>query len=192
MLKKMISIKILVLFFFSPIIYPMQNVHHQLLAQEKKETDRQKILDQAQSMYYEGQFTEAVNLVRSCLADEAISRDERIQAYKILSQVAMARDNDVQAREIIRQILKLDPQYKPTIEEEPPRFVKLVEEVRQGDITPQATPHVKKAGIGLPSWLYYTAAGAAVVTGSLIYIVNGENGSKKNKPLDLPPDWPDR
>lgn len=192
MLKKIISIKILVFLLFFQTTYPVLNFDHHLLAQEQKDPNRQKILDQAQRLYYEGQFTEAVNLVRSCLTDEAISTAERIRAYKILSQVAMARDNDEQAREIIRQIIKLDPEYRPTIDEEPPRFVKMVEEVRQGDITPQAKSEVKEAKSGLPSWLYYTAAGAAVLTGTLIYIVNGENGSKKNKPLDLPPDWPSR
>lgn len=189
----LISIKLCFFLLIVQSAPPLMFFNSKVVAQEQESSTCQKILDQAQRLYYEGHFTEAVNLVKSCLTDSKITKSERINAYKILSQVAMALDNFEQAKEIIRQMLKLDPEYQPTIEEEPPRFIELVETVRMESSTAAAKSTLEKQDSKIPGWFYYTVAGVAVATGTYFFMTNGDQSAKKkDKILDSPPDWPNR
>jgi len=191
LIKKTFTVSFIFCFIFVQIILPVFSSDLNLFAQNHDDSTCQKILDQAQQLYYEGKFTESVNLIKSCLTSEGITKDQRIQAYKILSQVALARGNEDQANEIIRQILKLDPDYLPTIEQEPPKFVELVATVRQqGKVIEKESGENNKI-FGLSKWVFYP--GAAVVAGvGAYFIINGDDGKKNGDPeLAQPPDWPD-
>lgn len=192
MLKKFFWLKFIFAFTVIPVFLPVL-FHPTALSAQNQETDNySKILDKAQELYYEGRFTESVNLVKSCLTDTGISPEQRVKAYKILSQVALARDNEAQAKEILRQILKINPEYNPTIEQEPPKFVQLVASVR-GEIQKQtATAEPAKVEVSQSNhWRWYTAgAAAAVGIGAAILLGGNDGGNEKDGALSKPPPWP--
>jgi tetratricopeptide (TPR) repeat protein len=178
----------IILVVFIDAVIPVNTSEIRFFAQESESSQCRQILNKAQELYYESKFDEAVNLVKSCITGKNLSVDEKRQAYKILSQVALARGNKEKARETIRYLLKIDPDYRPTIEQEPPSYVQLVESVRAEMKTKEEEPAVKKERKGISKWWYYTAG--AVVAGSAYLLINSshDNGGKA-KPLDTPPDW---
>jgi len=162
----------------------------ELFAQQSDTSDCQLILDKAQNLYYESKFDEAVNLVKSCITGRDLSKNERRQAYKILAQVALAREDEEQAKSTIRHLLKEDPDYKPTIEQDPPSYVQLVESVREEMPVQVQKTKMKAESKGISKWWYYTAG--AVVTGTTIMLLNNGDDEKKDEPLPEPPVWGDK
>lgn len=151
-----------------------------------QQTECSKILNKAQNLYFEGKFDESVNLIQSCMASEELTKVERRQAYKIMSKVEFARGDQDKAKGNIRLLLQIDPDFKPTIEQETPTYVQLVESVRQEIITEKNNVVVKRESKGISKWWYYSAG--AVVAGTAYILFNG-NDKKKDKPLDTPPPW---
>jgi len=167
------------------VLSPVLNEHGILNAQQ---TNCSKILEQAQNLYYEGKFDESVNLIESCMASEALTEDERRQAYKIMSRVELARGDQEKAKENIRLLLQVDPDYQPTIEQETPTFVQLVESLRSEIDKSERKAVVQQESKSISKWWYYSAG--AVVAGSVYFLLN--NGyDKKDKPLKTPPPWED-
>lgn len=179
-------------FLLAQLWTPVLNINGKLFAGQLDQSDCQKILDKARNLYYEGRFDESVNLVRSCIASEEITKDERRQAYKILAQIALARNDKDKARNAVRRLLQIDPDYKPTIEQETPSYVELVESVR-AEMDSKVSHESHKAEIkedkkGISKWWYYSAG--AVVAGSAYFLLS-KDGNKKDEPLKEPPEWDD-
>jgi tetratricopeptide (TPR) repeat protein len=190
-LKKLLILKLLFIFTFVQIFLPAVS-HSSLYAQEKVQDNYGRILDKAQELYYEGRFTESFNLVKSCLTDSDISDEYKVKAYKILSQIMLARDEKNKAIEFIKQILKIDPGYNPTIEQEPPKFVELVNTVRSEVESQPVEADSKPVEIKEQKsnhWPWYAAGAAVVGIGAYIILKNGDN---KDDPLKEPPAWPER
>ena len=158
-----------------------------LVSVNAQQSDCSKVLDQAQNLYYEGKFDESMNLVQSCMASEKLTKEENRHAYKIMSQVELARGNQEKAKENIRLLLQVDPGYKPTIEQETPTYVQLVESIRSELVVEENKVVVKKESGGISKWWYYSAG--AVVAGTAIILLNNDDGKKKDKPLATPPPW---
>ena len=156
-----------------------------LLAQQ---TECSRILDKAQNLYLEGKFDESVNLIQSCTASKQLTKAERQQAYKIMSQVELARGDQDKAKQNIRLLLQENPDFQPTIEQETPTYVQLVESVRQEIITEKNNVVVKQESRtrSISKWWYYSAG--VVVAGTAYILFNGDD-KKKDKPLKLPPPW---
>jgi hypothetical protein len=166
--------------FFLLFLIPVVNIYAQ-------QSDCSKVLEQAQNLYYESKFDESMNLVQSCMASESMTKEESRQAYKIMSQVELARGNQNKARENIRMLLKIDPGYQPTIEQETPTYVQLVETVRNEIASEPKKIVVKKESRSISKWWYYSAG--AVVVGTAYILLSNDDGKKKDKPLDTPPPW---
>ena len=166
------------------VLFPIIDENDVLYAQQ---SDCSKVLDQAQNLYYEGKFDESVNLIQSCMASEELTKDESRQAYKIMSQVEIARGDQDKAQENIRLLLQVDPNYQPTIEQETPTFVQMVESVRNEIALDENNVVVKQESRSISKWWYYSAG--AVVAGTAYLLLSNDGGKKKDKPLDTPPEW---
>ena len=185
---KYLTLTLIVSFLLINFITSICDADGELFAQQSDESDCSIILKQAQNMYYEGRFDESVNLIKSCLTSKELTNDERRQAYKIFSQVELARDNKDEAIKIISQILKMDSTYQPTIEQETPTYVQLVDSVRSEMTTEIKVKPAIIENKGISKWWYYSAG--AVVVGSTLLLL-GNDDEKKNEPLKLPPNWED-
>ena len=82
----------------------------------------------------------------------------------------------------------MDSTYKPTIEQETPTYVQLVDSVRSEMTTETKVEPIIVESKGISKWWYYSAG--AVVVGSTLLLL-GNDDKKKDKPLKLPPNWED-
>jgi hypothetical protein len=155
--------------------------------QEQTNQSVQDKLTAAEELYYEGVFDKALILIHACLQDKAIQEAERKSAYKLLANIQLSQENRAAAETGIRNLLAIDPGYMPTIEQETPQFIALVKEVK-AKIKQEQTK--KKTWL----WIGAGAATAAAVAATYFIIQGGDNGSREEvdeRPLALPPDWPD-
>jgi len=189
--KKNISQKrlILILLCFSILSLQVLNAVPLLIAPDDQ--DCQEKLDQAEESYYNGDLDPAILLVRQCLEDPSISKDTRVRAYKILARCHLAQDKLDLAKKAISLILQLEPNYQPTLEEESPRFVDLVTEIR----AEQAQLRATQESTGTTPWIWIGAGGVAAVA-VIVIVATGSGGEENNnttntrQPLSPPPALP--
>jgi len=161
-----------------------------LLSAADEQSIRTK-LDQAEESYYNGDTQQSITLVRQCLADSLISKESRIRAYKILARSYLALEDFAAAKENVLLLLNIDPAYQPTIEQESPRFVALVDEARaEYAVMNSRQPVPQKTGI--KSWMLWGAGGAAVTAIIIIAATSsgGTDNNSTNQPLPAPPPLP--
>jgi hypothetical protein len=145
-------------------------------------------LDQAEDHYYDGEFEITINLVNQCLKQQSLSNEDQLRSYKILARTYLAKDDTILARDNIRIILKLDPAYQPTIEEETPKYVNLVSEVR----AEQEQLAASAVTAGISSWWFIGAGGVAAVAIIAIVASGGDDNQGNEDPsLPKPPDFPE-
>jgi hypothetical protein len=148
-------------------------------------------LDQAEENYYNGEFEKAIELANQCLSEESLSIAHRLRAHKILARTLLAKDDLKSTKKNIKLILSLEPSYQPTIEQETPRYVNLVAEMR----AEQTQLAVSQQDSGLNKWLLIGAgsvAAAAIIV--LVASGGGDEGAtddNKNNPLSQPPAFPE-
>jgi hypothetical protein len=164
-------------FLFSPFV---------VTAQETTVQSVQDKLTAAEELYYEGLFNGAITLIDECLLSKSIQLQEQKNAYKLLANIRLAQENRKAAEAGIRKLLILDPEYTPTLEQETPQFVSLISEVKAK--IEQEKPKKK-------TWLWIGAGATAVVAVATYFIIqgheNGEQPPEQDRPLALPPDWPE-
>ncbi len=145
-----------------------------------------KQINEAEESYYNGEFEKAIELVNLSLSDPQLQKPDQVKAYTILARIYVAKDELNPAKENIRKILRIDPNYQPTIEQETPIFVSLVSQVKKEESNKKAVP----AKSGMKKWLLLGAGGAAAAA-VIVLVANGgkEKGSESN-PLPEPPSFP--
>jgi hypothetical protein len=151
-------------------------------------------LNQAEELYFNGEFDRVIGLVRECLQSSPTDETIMIRAYKILARTYLSRGDMISAEENIKLILKIDPSYQPTIEEETPKYVNLVVEIRN-KIDPVKTVVTKATtdSTGISPWVWIGAGGAALV--ALMAIIASGNGTHTGdvpdqSALPEPPGYP--
>jgi hypothetical protein len=132
----------------------------------------------AEESYYAGDFDRATEFVHLCLREPGISDDYQIKAYTILTRIALAQDDLPKARTYIEIILKIDPKYEPTIEQETPKYVNLVAEIR----TALSDDTTDKGGFN--KWILVGAG--SVATTAIILLVAAKSGEEDKGTEDLP------
>ncbi len=145
-------------------------------------------IKQAKTLYYNGQFKEAQNLLLQLIAKQNLTKTQKIDALVLLAEIRRAVNDRQGARKIIRRILALNPEYSPSVNDYPPNFIKLVQEEKQAwhkaHAQAPSKPWYKKtmylAGMG----------GAAILTTGILLVSKLQNNSQQKKTLPLPPDWP--
>lgn len=179
-----LSLLVLLVFALSPI--------RSALAQEPDPCSR--ALVQADARYVAGQFEEAVEILATCLNQSDATRQQTIEAYRLLTLAYLRMEHTGEARAAIIQIFRTDPTYRPDPINDPPSYTVLVEIVRN-QMEP-ATPAVAEetAGPRQQSWLQsnlgWVLAGGALVAGGLaVAILSGGNGGggDSGSPSILPP-----
>lgn len=145
-----------------------------------------ELLHQAEQNYYEGNFDVSISLVRECLKTGSQTQEEKIWAYKILAQTYLAKNNPDAARQIVRKILEIQPDYAPTIAENPPPYVEMVNSIKQESAVSQEDTRTDDT-----KWLWIGAGGVAVIGIITIIALSGkDDGPEPPKPLPLPPSFP--
>ena len=149
----------------------------------------QQLLDTAEEYYFEDNMDRAIELVLECLSQPGVKDNLRVRAYTILARIYLVREEPAKTKEMIRKILGLDPSYQPTIEQETPRYVSLVHEVRK-----TWQPSVEDDTIlGLSPWVW-VGAGVAATTAIVVIVVSGSSSDTQGpaaKALPKPPDFPE-
>jgi hypothetical protein len=117
-----------------------------------------------------------------------LSNEDQLRSYKILARTYLAKDDTILARDNIRIILKLNPAYQPTIEEETPKYVNLVSEVK----AEQEQLAASAVTAGISSWWLIGAGGVAAVA-IIAIVASGGDDNQGNEDLSLPkpPDFPE-
>ena len=178
-MQSVYSILILLAIIWSHLIYPASSV----LAQDNCTEN----LKMAEQNYYEGNFDVSIDLVKSCLASGNLAQTALLLAYKILAQTYLAKNNPETASKIIEKILEINPNYSPTIEQEPPPFVELVNQIKKDNFAQQEAEETEDN-----KWLWIGAGSVAVVgIITIIALSSGDDNGDEKKPLAQPPAWPE-
>jgi len=180
------TICLILAFFHLQVLFLIPQGNSGLYASDQSScSDR---LDMAEEFYYDGDFDKTIEIANKCLQEESISNNDRTRAFTILARTYLAKDDILTAKKSVRIILKLEPEYQPTIEQETPKFVNLVAEVRKEEERFAAA----EAGTGISSWLLIGAGSVAAV--ALIAIVASGGGDEEGiqkATLPKPPDFPE-
>jgi len=102
-----------------------------LYAQTQTQSACEKEFSEAEKKYYNGRFNEAINLAARCLAKEALADAEQVRGYKLIAQAYIAQDSLEQAKNAVQNLLEVSPNFNPDPDQEPPPFIKLVDELKQ-------------------------------------------------------------
>ena len=146
-------------------------------------------LDKAEENYYNGDLDTALALVLECLRVSPLSESIKLRANKLLAHILLSKEERDAAKDAVFEILELEPAYQPTIEEEAPRYVALIEEVRRE--LSQRTALQKQSDGGISNWVWIGASGAAVAATVILLMSGGSSGSEsKSAQLPLPPELP--
>jgi len=146
----------------------------------------EKQIDEARKSYYEGNFDQAIVLIKSCLKEATLDTTNLQEAYVILAQAYLAKNFNEASREVVIKLLDLNPDYSPTIEQEPPPFVSLVEQIKR-----EKSPVAPSESGSESKWLWIGAGGALVIGAATFIIFNQKNDETiVNNKLKDPPSMP--
>lgn len=144
-------------------------------------------LEQAQKYYIKGQFEKTVEMIHLFLKNDAPDKNGKLKAYALLAKTFIAKNEPETAKEIIRKILDLEPDYQPTLEQEKPSYVNLVDTVRAEFKPNVAATQAEKSSFKI-NWLWVgSGATAAAVVGAVIL---SKNNNGKSDALPKPPPLP--
>lgn len=177
----------LIIFTSYQFLLPAADQANILFAQISRGTDQHQKIDQAQKLYFEGNFDLAIDLIKQCLQDGIAVDNEKVRAYKILAQAYMAKGFEQPAQEVVKKLLEVVPEYTPVMEEDPPQFVELVNKIKTAPTGKTEKP--KTANNKRSYWLWVGSAGVVLLGATAMLMLNGPAPAKA-KPLPGPPDWP--
>ena len=183
---KLIAVYLVIVLLYLQIFCSAFGIHSECYASD--EITCGVHLNQAEEFYYDGEFDKAIELVNQCLQNKSLSKIEQKRSYTILARTYLAQNDTIQAKDNIKNILKLDPAYQPTIEQEKPNFIKLVAKIRKEK--EQFAANTRSSG--LTSWLLIGAGGLAAAV-FIAILTSQENGKKRAQDTSLPepPDFPE-
>lgn len=146
-------------------------------------------LQAAEESYYAGDFRQTIDLIKDCLQDPDLTEPTKMKAYAILARTFFTQGDESAAKEVVRKILNSNPDYLPTIEQERPQFISMVEQVREEQQSKQTLQANTKGGI---NWLWIGAGGVAAAA-VIVLIASGgsDGGSAQNSSLPSPPPFPE-
>ncbi len=171
---------IIIFLILQVVLLPLHDI---LLAQS---LSADSLIGQAKKSYYEGNFDQAIALIKTCLQETKLDSVKLQDAYKILAQTYLAKNYNDAAREIVIKLLEVNPSYSPTIEQEPPPFVNLVEKIKR-----EKSPSISPGPVSDNKWLWF-GAGGAVLIGAATFIIFKDKGDDTNPDNTLkdPPAMP--
>jgi len=99
-------------------------------------------LNEARKLYQTGLFDDVKNILEACIAD-GFNDKQKVQAYRILSMTYVALDNTTKAYEAGIQLLRINPNYEPSLFD-PPQYVQAINNIQLGGAAIQVTSVSKK------------------------------------------------
>lgn len=100
-------------------------------------------LNEARKFYQTGLFDDVINILEACIAD-GFHDKQKVQAYRILSMTYVALDNTSKAYDAGIQLLRINPNYEPSLFD-PPQYIQLVNNIKLSGVALQVTSVSKKA-----------------------------------------------
>jgi len=186
-MPRIITLYLILAFIYLQIFCFIPDKRSGLFASDQPTTCAER-LDEAEEFYYDGEFDKTIKIVNQCLLQESLPKKEQVRSYTILARTYLAKEDTIKTKDNIRIILKLEPTYQPTIEQETPGYVNLVTSVRKEEDQLAAA----EVGTGISSWLLIGAGSAAAVAIIAILASGGSDDSEsQNTSLPKPPDFPD-
>lgn len=138
----------------------------------------------AEESYFDGDFDKATEFLNLCLRETNATDEHQVKAYTILTRISLAQDDIKSARKYIEIILKIDSDYEATIEEETPKYVNLVAEIKAalsaGDDDER----------GFNKWILVGAGGVATTAIILLVAAGGGKTDTETENLPEPPAFP--
>ena len=83
-----------------------------LLAQDEEENECVRTLNKAQKAYEDGLIEKVEQMISPCLNSGQLSKDEQLQAYKLLAMAKLYDGKEDEAEQAMLHFLKLDPEYQ--------------------------------------------------------------------------------
>lgn len=105
------------LLFFSPLVIGQQN-------------SCSSLLKDANNQYEDGWYDESVRLIKQALEQCELSRQDKVQAYKLLIVNYLAIDKLEEANEAAAALMRLEPNYEPDKLRDPVELIILFEKYR--------------------------------------------------------------
>jgi len=101
-------------------------------------------IDDASESYRTGNFHQVINLLEKCLVD-GFNDKQKVQAYRLIAKTQLAQDNDSLANSSIAELLKIDPQFQPDYLSDSPKFIGILNEIKDKNSALLVTSVSKKA-----------------------------------------------
>ncbi len=170
------------------IIFALVNLQLSAAFAVPADDSNPNLLKKAETHYHRGEFNETQTLIRRFLKNDSVSKPERVKAYTLLSKTFIAQNKTASAKEIIRKIFAVNPAYHPTLEQEKPSYIKLVDAVRT-----ELKPKKAVAQTSHSNTLLWAGAGSAAALAILIgVLISGDNGDGSSHTLPKPPEFPNK
>jgi hypothetical protein len=150
-------------------------------------------LEEAEESYYRGEFEHALAIIEDCLKNHSPDIPSQVRAYTISARILLVRGDSTAAEKNVMRILTLDSDYKPSIEEETPKFVNFVSGIREKATQKKAiSAGVEADSSYISPWIWIGAGGAAI---AIFAILSGDKSGitllpVKDQNLPAPPAFP--
>ncbi len=95
-------------------------------------------LQTSNQQYTVGRFDAAIVSATRCILKSDATEVERRDTFRLLALINIAKDDLPQARDAAQRLLELDPAYAPNPVDDPPAFLRMLEDLRP--TTPDALP----------------------------------------------------
>ncbi|RLD77973.1 MAG: hypothetical protein DRJ10_11085, partial [Bacteroidetes bacterium] len=101
-------------------------------------------IDDASENYKIGNFNQVITLLEKCLS-EGFNEKQKVQAYRLLAKTRFALDQDSTATASISELLKIDPQFQPDYLSDSPKFISILNSIKDKNNALLVTSVSKKA-----------------------------------------------
>ena len=131
-------------------------------------------LSEAEQLYNTGSFDQAIEILSQVISETDILQEEKQRAYRLLGLNYIAKELEEEARNAVTKLLEMVPDYKTDPIQDPPPFIKLVEEVKVSELE-QKKEEEEEGGV---NWLWIAggAAAAGAVVAVLIFSGGDDDG----------------
>ncbi len=100
-------------------------------------------INEAAQKYQTGNFDEVLKILKPCI-DNGFSSEQKVQAYRLSAKTYLALDNDSAANLSILELLALEPAFRPDYLNDPPKFIRIIESIKEKGNTMIVTSVSKK------------------------------------------------
>ena len=101
-------------------------------------------IDDASENYRTGNFNQVISLLENCVST-GFNDKQKIQAYRLLSKTYLALDQDSTANIYIAELLKIEPQFQPDYLSDSPKFISILNSIKDKNNALLVTSVSKKA-----------------------------------------------